>query len=371
MRRKQSAFLFLCAVVLLGLPSVPSAIQLDKIELPAGFSIEIFAQGLPSARQIAVAPNGVVFVGSREAGAVYRVTDGDQDFHGEKTDTIASGLYMPSGVAFRDGVLYIAEVHRVLAIKNPFSEDTAELVPEIVYDGLPQDAHHGWKAIDFGPDKHLYVPVGAPCNVCEVAAPYGSILALDLAKKSHQVYAHGVRNSVGFAWHPSSKKLWFSDNGRDWMGDDQPGCEINRVDRPGQFFGFPYVHANGIADDQFKPAKPLDATPPALVLGAHVAPLGLLFYTGEQFPPGYKNKLFFAQHGSWNRTKKVGYNLMLATIDESGAVAGYERFASGWLRGQAHWGRPVDIEMLADGSLLLSDDYAGAIYRIAYQAAGR
>ena len=342
------------------------ALTVDDISLPDGFEIQMFADNVPNARQIAVGPGGVIFVGSREAGNVYRLHDLDGDFVVDKTEVFAGGLYMPSGVAYRDGKLYVAEVNKITMFAAPLSAKVADSEPEIVYKALPSDGHHGWKAIDFGPDNNLYVPVGAPCNVCEVAFPYGSILQIDLDKNAVTVYASGVRNSVGFAWHPRTKKLWFSDNGRDWMGDDVPGCEINRVDRPGQHFGFPYVHADGIADDGFKLPPGIEVSYPAKVLGAHVAPLGLLFYEGEQFPAEYKDRLFVAHHGSWNRTRKSGYDLMMATIDASGEVTHYETFASGWRKGEAHWGRPVDIAMLADGSILVSDDHAGAIYRIFY-----
>lgn len=343
---------------------------LDNLSLPAGFEIKVFAEDVPNARQIALGPMGVVFVGSREAGNVYRLHDVDGDFIVDKKEILASGLYMPSGIAYRDGKLYVAEVNKITVFENPLSDTAANLSRELVYDDLPSDGHHGWKTIDFGPDDNLYVPVGAPCNVCEVDAPYGTILQVDLNKKTRKIYASGVRNSVGFAWHPVTKKLWFSDNGRDWMGDDIPGCEINRVDQPGQHFGFPYIHADGISDDGFERPLTLEISYPAKVLGAHVAPLGLLFYEGEQFPSEYRHRLFVAQHGSWNRTRKTGYDLMMATINASGEVTDYQRFASGWRKGEATWGRPVDIEMLPDGSLLVSDDHAGVIYRISYFGIG-
>ena len=356
-----------CLSIGLLVPPLAVALMLDEVSLPPGFDIKVFAAEVPNARQIALGPNGVVFAGSREAGAVYRIRDDDGDFVADSVETILSGLYMPSGVAFKDGVLYVAEVHQVTAYDSPLRGFGEELGKRTVFADLPKDSHHGWKAIDFGPDGHLYVPVGAPCNVCEVSKPYGSILKVDLDTGGTETYAQGVRNSVGFAWHPLSKQLWFSDNGRDWMGDDIPGCEINRVDEPGQHFGFPYVHAAGIPDDSFTAPEGVKLAYPARVLGAHVAPLGMLFYTGGQYPDEFRNRLFVAQHGSWNRTKKAGYNIMLAAIDDQNEVTSYKEFAGGWLKGQAHWGRPVDIEMLTDGSLLVSDDFAGVIYRISYE----
>lgn len=361
------------SVILIGLLGVflvadVYGVMLERLVMPNGFGAEVFARDVTNARQMALGPSGVVFVGSRDSGQVYRIQDFNHDFKADEVVVIASGLYMPSGVAYKDGILYVAEVNRILALENPLEPNTSEIKQRVVFDSLPADSHHGWKAIDFGPDGKLYVPVGAPCNVCEVSAPYGTILRLDLADRTTQIYARGVRNSVGFAWHPSSKKMWFSDNGRDWMGDDVPGCEINRVDKPGQHFGFPYVHAAGIADDTFTvPDDKLEITLPKKVLGAHVAPLGLLFYSGQQFPENFNQRLFVAEHGSWNRTKKAGYRIMTATISDSGEVESYQEFATGWLQGQAHWGRPVDIEQLPDGSLLVSDDYAGVIYRISYQ----
>ena len=358
--------IFACSAFLLAWPLSGHAVSTDNIRLPEGFQISVFAREVPNARQLALGPNGVVFAGSREAGAVYRITDEDGDFVADRVETIASGLYMPSGVAYRDGNLYVAEVNRISAFEQAATGHIKDLKGQVVYSDLPSDSHHGWKAIDFGPDGFLYVPVGAPCNVCEVTPPYGTILKVDLKRRSAEVYARGIRNSVGFAWHPRTQELWFSDNGRDWMGDDVPGCEINRVEKPNQHFGFPYVHADGIADDKFAAPRGLEISFPAKVLAAHVAPLGMLFYTGEQFPGAYQQSLFVAQHGSWNRTKKAGYNIMLAEINGQGSVVSYKEFAAGWLQGQAHWGRPVDIEMLKDGSLLVSDDYAGVIYRISY-----
>ena len=335
--------------------------------MPDGFSITTFASNVPNARQIARGDNGTVFVGSRRVGSVYAVVDSDGDFIADDVHIVAKDLFLPTGIAFHDGNLYVAEVNRVIAFDGIESRLTDPPSPRIVVDGLPSDKHHGWKFLGFGPDGHLYIPVGAPCNVCEVVDPYGTILQFNMQTKALQVYARGVRNSVGFDWHPLSKKMWFSDNGRDWMGDDVPGCELNRVDTPESHFGFPFVHAVGIADDQFSmPDGLTDIVAPAKVLEAHVAPLGVMFYTGAQFPESYQNALFVAEHGSWNRSKKSGYRIMVAHLDDAENVISYRPFITGWKVGEANWGRPVDLQQLPDGSILISDDYAGVIYRVQY-----
>jgi glucose/arabinose dehydrogenase len=237
----------------------------------------------------------------------------------------------------------------------------------VVFDKLPSDGHHGWKFIAFGPDGALYIPVGAPCNVCEVKDPYGTILRLDVATGALEVIARGVRNSVGFDWHPRTQELWFSDNGRDMLGDDVPPGELNRIAQTGRHFGFPYIHGGDIVDPEFgKASETVSFEKPAWQLGAHVAPLGMMFYTGREFPEEYRGSLLVAEHGSWNRSRKVGYRVMRAVFDPDAAISSYVPFITGWLQGEAYWGRPVDFEQLPDGSVLVSDDHAGAIYRISY-----
>ena len=347
-----------------------NALTLERLKVPDGFNLSIYASGVPNARQMTRGATGNIYVGSRRAGAVYAVIDKDGDFEADAVHTIAEGLYMPSGVAFRDGVLYVAEVNRIIAFDDIDTRYAETIKPRVVYDKLPDDAHHGWKFIAFGPDGKLYIPVGAPCNVCEVDAPYASILRLDVETKEIEIVAEGIRNSVGFDWQPDSNELWFTDNGRDMMGDDVPPGEINRIDREKQHFGFPYIHAGDILDPQFGDGKSADAyVAPALKLGAHVAPLGAYFYRGKLFPNSYQGQLFVAEHGSWNRSRKSGYRVMLASIGLDNKVTDYQPVINGWLLGQAHWGRPVDFEMLDDGSLLISDDYAGVIYRLNYKAA--
>lgn len=350
----------------LALQGSADASTLDKIRLPAGFSISIYAEGLEDARSMAMSPSGTLFVGSRRAGKVYAVQDTDNDKKADRTYVVATGLNMPNGVALRQGALYVAEVSRLLR----FDEIEAHLNnpgrPTVIYDDLPSDRHHGWKFIHFGPDGMLYVPVGAPCNICKVQDPYGTILRMRPDGGGRQVFARGIRNTVGFDWHPISDEMWFTDNGRDWLGDNLPPDELNHAAVAGLHFGYPYLHGKTVVDPQFgEQGKKIVKTPPALEFEAHVAALGVQFYTGTMFPAKYRNQLFVAQHGSWNRSTPVGYRVVSVFI-ENGAVTDYRVFADGWLRDGQVSGRPVDLEIMADGSLLVSDDRAGSIYRIAY-----
>jgi glucose/arabinose dehydrogenase len=340
---------------------------LDKIKLPAGFKISIYAE-VDNARSLALSPNGTLFVGNRSGDKVYAVIDKDKDFKADEVKVIASDLNMPCGVAFREGSLYVAEVNRILRFDNIEKSLDAPPSPVVVSDKLPSDKHHGWKFITFGADGKLYVPVGAPCNVCEKDNPiYSSIARMNPDGSGLEVFAHGVRNSVGFDFHPETKELWFTDNGRDWLGDDLPSDELNRAYKAGLHFGFPYCHQGDTPDSEFGKKRNCDEfEKPAQKLGAHVASLGMRFYTGSQFPESYKNGIFIALHGSWNRSAKSGYKLMFAKV-ENNKVTNYATFAEGWLNGQDNWGRPVDVQMLPDGSLLLSDDQADVIYRISYQ----
>ena len=344
-----------------------NAFSTSDLEVPAGFTVTTFTAKVPNARQMALGADGVFYVGTRSAGVVYAAVDRDDYFVAEDVHVIASDLYMPSGLAFRDGSLYVAEVHRILRFDDIQQKLSTRPNPVVVYDGLPTHDHHGWKFIAFGPDGWLYVPVGAPCNVCEVEPPFGTILRMRADGTEVDVYARGIRNSVGFDWHPATAALWFSDNGRDWMGDNVPPGELNRASEPGLHFGFPYIHGGDVTDPDYGGAhKPADYTPPAHKLDAHVAPLGIEFYVGNQFPEEFHNALFVAEHGSWNRSRKIGYRVMVARVSEEGRVLSYEPFVTGWLQGEANWGRPVDIEIMPDGSMLISDDQTGAIYRISY-----
>ncbi|MFO7955593.1 MAG: sorbosone dehydrogenase family protein [Candidatus Brocadiia bacterium] len=341
-------------------------VRLETIELPPGFSIELYAR-VPNARSLALGDEGTLFVGNRRGGGLYAVRDTDGDRSADEVITLAEGMNMPNGVAFRDGSLYVAEVSRVLRFDDIESRLRDVPEPVVVNDGFPRDEHHGWKFIAFGPDDMLYVPVGAPCNVCEREDErYASIMRMNPDGTGLEVFAHGVRNTVGFDWHPETDVLWFTDNGRDWMGDNRPPDELNRAERPGLHFGFPYVHGRGILDPEYGDRGiPENFTPPEQELGPHVAALGMRFYTGDMFPDEYDGQIFIAEHGSWNRSVPIGYRVMLVRL-EDGEPVSYEPFAHGWLQGGDAWGRPVDVLVMPDGSLLVSDDRAGAVYRISY-----
>lgn len=344
-------------------------LPLNTIKLPEGFAIAVFAE-VEDARSMAISPGGTLFVGNKAEDKVYAVRDTDGDGVADRKWTIASGLDMPNGVAFKDGTLYAAENSRVIKWEGIESRLANPGKPVVVNDKFPSDDHHGWKYIGFGPDGKLYVPVGAPCNICESKDPiYASISRMNSDGSGLEVFASGVRNTVGFTWHPSTGELWFTDNNRDSMGDDQPSCELNAAPKAGLHFGYPYCHEGTLPDPDFGKKRPCsEFTPPAWKLGAHVAPLGLKFYTGNQFPESYRGQLFIAEHGSWDRSRKVGYKLTLVKVEGSKATAG-EVFASGWLNesDQKAWGRPVDVLVMNDGSVLVSDDRAGVIYRITYK----
>jgi glucose/arabinose dehydrogenase len=340
---------------------------LENVRLPAGFRMEVYADNVPGARSMALGSKGTLFVGTRGT-KVYALA---APRAGAKpaVHVIADKLNMPNGVAFRDGALYVAEIHRITRYDGVEDALTNAPAPKVVRDDLPRDRHHGWKYIAFGPDGKLYVPVGAPCNVCAQTNPvYASITRMNADGSNHEVFAKGVRNTVGFTWHPTSKALWFTDNGRDYMGDDAPPCELNTAPKAGLDFGFPYCHGKDIKDSDPQLAKLGECgrmTPPVQTLGAHVAPLGVKFYTGKEFPTAFHGRAFIAEHGSWNRSQKSGYRITTIKL-EGGKAAGYEPFATGFNRGDEVFGRPVDLLVLADGSMLVSDDAAGAIYRISY-----
>ena len=349
-----------------------SSDSLSLIRLPDGFSISLYASHVPNARSLALGEGGTVFVGTRSEGSVYALVDGDADHKAEKVVRLADGLFAPNGVAFRDGALYVAEIHRILRFDDIEARLDNPPQPVVVNGGLPTDRWHGWKFIGFGPDGKLYVPVGAPCNVCTRADErYASLLRMNADGSAVEVFARGIRNTVGFDWHPHTGELWFTDNGRDNLGDDVPPDELNRAPRAGLHFGFPYCHAGRIPDPEFGRSRPCgDFTGTAQELGPHVAAIGMRFYTGTMFPAAYRNQIFIAEHGSWNRSDPIGYRISLVRLKDNAPIS-YEVFAQGWLQGRSAWGRPADVLVMPDGALLVSDDRADVVYRISYEGQSR
>lgn len=338
--------------------------RLDRISLPAGFSISIYEDDVPGARTLAFGDKGTLFVGTYKEGKVYAIPARS----GDKGDVlvIAEGLQNPHGVAFRDGSLYVAERSRILRFDDMENRLTRPPAPRVIYDLGLKYAHHGLRVMHFGPDGKLYVSIGVPCNICMPEADrYGVIIRIDSNGKA-EVFARGIRNSVGYDWHPDTHELWFTDNGRDLLGDDAPPDELNHAPVAGMHFGYPYCHAGELPDPVFGLRNPCsEFTGPAQRLGPHVAALGMRFYTGHQFPVSYQNRIFIAEHGSWNRSSKLGYRVSMVTLAGNEAVK-YEPFAEGWLQGNSAWGRPVDVIVAPDGALMVSDDKSGAIYRISY-----
>lgn len=341
---------------------------LEKLILPTGFSISIYADNVANARTLTLGETGIVYVGTRQQGYVYAIEDKDGDGYAEKRYIIATDLYMPNGVAYKDGDLYVAEINRIIRFNNIDKQLNRPPKPQIVYDKLPSDKHHGWKYLAFGKDNRLYTLVGAPCNIClPKEAIYTSLIRLNTDGSGFERIANGIRNSVGFDWHPVTHQLFFTDNGRDYLGDELPSDELNKWTTKGQHFGYPFCHAGNIPDPELSGTKSCKQfTAPEWTFKAHLAPLGIRFYTGNQFPKKYKNQLFVAQHGSWNRSKPHGYRIVLVEFKNNKPVA-EEIFISGWLTEDDEvLGRPTDILQIKDGSLLIADDTLGVIYRVVY-----
>lgn len=337
---------------------------LDKISLPDGFHIDIFAS-VPNARSLAVVETGsqvITFVGNKDESNVYAAIDNDRDYKADQVITLASKLNSPNGVAYRDGDLYVAEIHRIIVFRDILTHLDSPTY-EVFYDDLPKDEHHGWKYLAFWPDGRLYVPIGVPCNICVPAEPFGTIYAIDLQTKERTLIGKGIRNTVGFTRDPSSQELRFTDNGRDSMGSEIPPDELNKVSKEGEHFGYPYCHGGTIPDPEYNQYPCSDFVAPQVKLGSHVAWLGLTFYTAKSFPSSYDGQIFIAEHGSRDRQPPLGYRITLVNP----RTKSYDIFAQWWLQGEKAIGRPVDIKQLSDGSLLVSDDYAGLIYRIWYQ----
>ncbi len=369
---KNKLFLLLASLTLLVVlttctisQALGKGLPIGRLNVPSGFKVSVYARNVTGARAMAMSPNGVLYVGTGSE-SVYAIPDADKDHKGDEVITLLTGLNHPNGVEFRDGSLYVAEINRILRYDKIDSQIKRAPAPHVVNDALPDVTAHGLKYIRFGPDDLLYVPVGAPCNICEPPDwRFASILRIKDGKL--ESFASGVRNTVGFDWHPVTKELWFTDNGRDWLGDDKPPEELNCAPKKGMHFGFPYCHGKDISDPEFgRKRKCSEFTPPALSIPAHHAALGIKFYTGKMFPEEFRNCAFICEHGSWNSSRKVGYQIALVRFKENKPVS-YETFIDGWSQSFGVWGRPVDLLVLPDGSMLVSDDHAGAIYRITHE----
>jgi glucose/arabinose dehydrogenase len=351
-------------------PPIPTAadkLPIEKLKAPKGFKIELYAAGVGNARTLRQGDKGTVFVGSRLLDKVYAIVD-----KGEKREVkpIYSGLYRPNGLAFKDGVLYIAELSRISKVEK--IEDNLDNPPKpvVIYDDLPKDEAHGWKFLTIGPDDKLYFQVGAPCNICMPSPAHAQIRRINLDGSGAEVVARGIRQIVGMDFSPITKQLYFTENSRDWLSEDIPEEKLNRLTQPGKDnFGYPYCHQGNIADQEFGWGHSCDEfTKPIALLGPHTAALGMRFYTGNTFPSEYRNAIFIARHGSWNRTKKIGGDIVVARLSEDGAVKSIEPFITGFIENNNYVGRPADVEFVKDGSMLISDDFNGAVYRVTYSS---
>ncbi len=350
-------------------PSPPLAtaadkIPLDKLHLPDGFNLEIYASGMPNARSMALSEKGTVFVGSRVQDKVYAITnkDGKRQVH-----VLVSGLYRPNGVAYKDGTLYIAELSQISKIENVEDQIDKSPKPVVIYNDLPKDEAHGWKYLAIGPDNKLYFEVGQPGNNVLHDENHGQMRRINLDGSGAEKIAFGIRNTVGFDWHPKTHDIYFTDNGRDWLSEDLPNDELNRMTKTGQHFGAPYCYQGNVPDIEFGWGHNCsEFEPPAALMGPHAAALGLKFYTGTMFPAEYRGQLFVARHGSWNRSKKFGGDIALVRLNDDGSVKSVEPFVTGFLQNNSYIGRPVDVMNMPDGSLLISDDWNGAVYRLSY-----
>jgi len=357
------------AIKLAPVPAPPIAaavnkLPVDKLKLPKGFNIEVYASGIPDARSIRIGDKGTVFIGNRVQDKVYAIVEKD----GKRTvKVIASGLYRPNGLAFHNGTLYIAELSKISKLEGIEDKLDSPPKPTVIYDNLPKDEAHGWKFMALGPDNKLYFEVGQPCNNCIPSDAHGQIRRINLDGTGMEVVARGVRHSVGFDFHPVSKELYFTDNSRDWLSEDLPNDELNRVTKIGQHFGSPYCYQGNLPDAEFGWGRSCsEFVPPVALMGPHAASLGMRFYTGTMFPAEFRGQILVARHGSWNRSNKFGGDIALVKLNKDGSVKSVEPFITGFLVDNKYIGRPVDVQPMKDGSLLISDDYDGAVYRVTY-----
>jgi glucose/arabinose dehydrogenase len=363
-RPENAAAQKLAPVVAPPLAAAADKLPLSKLKLAPGFNIEVYASGMPNARSLALGDKGTVFVGSRLVDKVYAIVNKDGK---REVKILASGLYRPNGVAFHNGTLYIAELSKISKIEHV--EDVLDNPPKptVIYDNLPKDEAHGWKFIAIGPDNKLYIPVGQPGNNVLHDDAHGQIRRINLDGTGAEVVAFGVRNSVGFDWSPETKQMYFTDNGRDWLSEDIPNDELNRVTKVGEDFGAPYCYQGDIPDPEFGWGHSCsEFTPPVGLMGPHAAALGMRFYTGSMFPKSWKNEIIVARHGSWNRSKKFGGDVVVVRLDKDGKVKSIDPIVSGFLQDNSYVGRPVDVLQMKDGSMLISDDWNGAVYHLTY-----
>lgn len=379
MRKFVCLFAAMAMTCMAGAAEEAKKLPVEELKAPEGFHVALYAEGMRSARSLALGDKGTVFVGTRNnpEGVIYALLDEDGDHVAEKTLIVAKGLDMPNGVVFHKGTLYIAEQSQISKIENIEEHLDNPPAPVTVLGGFPLEGFHVWKFITVGPDEKLYYNIGAPCDACsreeddgdrKANLRFSTIERCNLDGTGVETVARGVRQSVGITFHPETKEMWFTDNGRDKMGDDRPSCELNHLTELGQHFGFPFCHGGDTPDPVLGDKHPCsDFVPPAQQLGPHITPLGLRFYTGDMFPKEYKNKLLIALHGTAERSIKLGYDVVQVTVGEDGTCSDYKPFVEGWLQRGANWGRPVDVQVMPDGALLVSDDQSGAVYRVSYK----
>jgi len=350
-------------------PATAEKLPLPQLKLPRGFNIEVVASGIADARSLRVGDKGTIFVSNRNRDKVYALVENDGK---REAKVIASGLDRPNGLAFHNGTLYIAEGTKISKLEQ--IEDSLDNPPKpvAIYTEFPDHRSHGWKFMAVGPDNKLYINVGAPCNICIPPETNSQIRRINLDGSGSEAYVRGVRNSVGFDWHPVTKELYFTDNGRDWLSEELPHDELNRVTKMGQHFGYPYCHQGDLPDNEFGWGRSCaEFEKPIAKLGPHSASLGMRFYTGTMFPQKYRGGIFIARHGSWNKSNKIGGDIIFVTLNKDGSVKSWEPFMTGFLKDNNYIGRPVDVQVTKDGALLVSDDHAGAVYRISYGAKPR